>query len=283
MKKIVYISFLTIVCSTLFLGCKESFLDQDRPLVDTEPIVFTNAAKTEAAVLGLYSYFKAGNFMGGRNFIAFDVRGEDIENIDRNGVTLYNTYIMQVNSSHEENSTAWAAAFSAINKANVFIESIEEYETAKVIGTEKANQYVAEAKFIRGLTYYYLANMYSEPYKLNKNAKALPLRLIAIKESGHSDLASSTISKVYESILNDISDAQIAALPATATIKTRATKAAAYMLRMRVHMAMENWSAAITAGEAVSGYTLVDNVAAQFIPPFSTAESIYSHPMSSND
>ena len=283
MKRILYISFFTVICSTLFLSCSESFLDQERQLVSTEPLVFTNAAKCEAAVLGLYSGFKGGNFMGGRNYIAFDARGEDIENIDRNGVTLYNTYIMQVNSSHEENSTAWAAAYSTINRANVFIESIAEYKTADVIGVEKANQYVAEAKFLRGLTYYYLANMYSEPYKLNKNAKAFPLRLTAIKESGHSDCASSTISKVYEAILNDVSDAQIAALPATATIKTRATKAAAYMLRMRVYMAMENWSAAIAAGEAVSGYTLVDNVAAQFVSPFYTAESIFSCPMSTND
>jgi hypothetical protein len=109
------------------------------------------------------------------------------------------------------------------------------------------------------------------------------LRLTGIKASGHSDCASSTISKIYEQILSDVADSEIAALPADAKIKTRATQAAALMLKMRVYMAMENWQAAITAGNAVSGYTLVADVAAQFKSPYYTDENIFSLPMSSND
>ena len=285
MKKIVYILLTAFIFTNLLSSCKESFLDQEKPLVSTEAIVFTDAAKTEAALLGLYATLKGSdcNYLGGRTYVVFDNRGWDIDNIDPNGVTLAQTFAMAVNQTQQENKDTWYYGYQAINRANVFIQSVEDYKTADVIGADKAKQYVAEAKFVRALSYYYMLQLYSEPYKVNKSAKALPLRLTAIKGSGQSDCASSTISKVYEQILTDINDSEIAALSGDVKQKTRATKAAAYMLRMRVYMAMENWSAAITAGNAVTGYTLVSDVAAQFKSPFYTDENIFSLPMSTND
>jgi len=285
MKKIVFISLFTFLFSGLFMSCKESFLDQERPLVSTEGIIYTNADKTQMALLGLYSTLKGAdcNFMGGRTYAVFDNRGYDIDNIDPNGVTLAFTFAQAVNSLQQENTDTWYYAYLAINRANAFMESMEEYKTAEVIGDALAKQYVAEAKFVRAISYFYLANLYSEPYKVNKSAKAVPLRLTAIKSSGFSDCANSTISKVYEQILSDVSDNVIAALPSDAKVKMRATKAAALMLRMRVNIAMENWATAISAGNAISGYTLVSDVMAQFKSPYYTDENIFSLPMSTND
>jgi len=285
MKKIVFISLVAFIFSALFWSCKESFLDQDKPLVSTESMIYTDADKTEMALLGLYGSLKGtnGDFMGGKTYIVFDALGDDLIDIDPNGVTLYNTYIMQVLPSTTENITAWYYGYLAINRANVFIESIEAYNTAEVIGDALARQYVAEAKFIRALSYYYLVNLYAAPYTLNRNAKAIPLRLTGIKENGHSNQACATNAKIYETILSDLSDSEIAALPDDATIKTRATKAAANMLKMRVFMIMENWSSAIAAGNAVSGYSLVSDVEAQFNTPYYTNETIFSLAQSSND
>lgn len=282
MKKFVFIS---IIISAVLCSCDETFLDQDKPLVSTEAVIYTDAGKTEMALLGLYTSLKGSNcdFMGGKTYIAFDALGEDLMDLDPNGVTLFNTYIIQVLPSTTENGLAWYYAYLAINRANVFIESMEEYNTADVIGSDLAKQYVAEAKFIRALSYYYLVQLYSQPYKLNKSAKAIPLRLTAIKENGQSNLPCSTNAKIYETILNDLSDSEIAALPGNAAIKTRATKAAALMLKMRVYMNMENWQAAISAGEAISGYELVDDVAAQFATPYYTNESIFSIAQSLSD
>ena len=290
MKNLVFISILSIVLSVFLWSCDEAFLDQDKPLVSTEALIYTNAGKTEMALLGLYYSLKGTSstdyhcsFMGGRTYIAFDARGEDIINKDPNLITVYNTYRMQVDLRSDENNDAWYCGYLAINRANVFIESIEEYKTAEVIGDNLAKQYVAEAKFLRAMSYYYLLQLYSEPYKVNKAAKAIPLRLTAIKGSGSSDCPSSTNAKIYEAILKDLSDNEIAALPNDAKIKTRATKAAAYMLKMRVYMAMENWTEAIKAGEAVTGYSLVSDVTAQFKTPYTTNESIFTLPQSNND
>ena len=283
MKKLV---FITILLSVLLYGCDNSFLEQDKPLVSTESIIYTNADKTEMALLGLYSSLKGSpnaDYLGGKSYIIFDALGDDLIDLDPNGVTLYNTYIMQILPGTSENGLVWYYAYLAINRANVFMEAMETYNTAEIIGADLANQYIAEAKFARALSYYYLVQLYAQPYKLNKAAKAIPLRLTAIKEGGHSDLACSTNAKVLEAILSDLDDSVLAALPNDASIKTRATKAAANMLKMRVLMLMENWQAAIRAGEAVLGYELVENVAAQFSTPFYTEESIFSFPQSSND
>jgi len=115
MKKIVYIAFIAFIFSNVFWSCGEEFLEQERPLVSTEDVVFKSATKTEAALLGLYSTLKGTNcnYLGGRTYIAFDNRGEDIRNIDPNGVTLANTYAMAVLSSNEENSDAWYYGYLA--------------------------------------------------------------------------------------------------------------------------------------------------------------------------
>jgi len=280
MKKIIFIS---ITISVLLSGCKESFIDLDRPLVSTESVIFTNPAKTEMTVLGLYATLKAADYMGGRTYIAFDAMGDDIMNIDPNGVTLYNTYIMQVFTTTQENAPAWNTPYLAINRANVFLESLEEYNTAEIIGDALAKQYIAEAKFVRAFAYYYLVQLYAPPYKLNKGAKAIPLRLTAIKGSGHSDQPCTTNTKILETILNDLSDSEIAALPATTSVKNRATKGAALMLKMRTLMLMENWQGAIAAGEAVSGYELIDDVFAPFVAPYTTNESIFTFLHTAND
>jgi hypothetical protein len=109
------------------------------------------------------------------------------------------------------------------------------------------------------------------------------LRITGIKEAGHSDQPCTTIEKIYAQIINDLSDSEIAALSAVTTVKFRATKAAAYMLKMRVLMAMESWPAAIQAGEAVSGYQLVSNVVSMWRTPYTTNETIFSFGMSGND
>jgi hypothetical protein len=286
MKKIYYISIIFTIL--VFNACKESFLDQEVPLVSNEELIYTDGTQTEMALLGLYTSLKGTNsdFMGGKTYIVFDNRGDDIKNIDPNLVTLYDTYRMNVGLSYSENANAWYYAYLAINRANVFIESVAQYNTESVTGKELADQFVSEAKFIRALCYYYLINLYSEPYIVNNSAKAFPLRLTAIKESGHSDCPSSTVGAIYNAILDDLSNENINALPSavnTYDAVTRASKGAANMLKMRVLMAMGRWGDAITAGAAITGYSLTDDVRAQFATPYFTPETIFAIPHSTNN
>ena len=294
MKK-TYVISIILLATLMFSGCKESFLDQEVPLVASEELIYNDSTQTVMALQGIYSSFKGsytvdkgteGDFMGGKAYVVFDNRGDDIKNIDPNLVTLHDTYRMQVGVSYQENEATWYQAYLVINRANVFIQSIEDFNTADVIGSAEAKQFVAEAKFIRSLTYFYLLHLYATPYVVDKEARAFPLRLTAIKSGGNSNCPSSKVKDVYAAILDDLQDANIQALPSASNsfdAVTRATQAAAYMLRMRVYMAMAQWQDALNDGLKVTGYTLASDVTAQFATPYYTRETIFALPQSTND
>lgn len=282
MKKYTIYSFLLLA---LFVsGCSSSFLDQDPPLDISEGDIFSSKKRIESTLLGLYGTLKNtsnASFMGGKTYLVFDHRGDDIINTSENLSTLYDSYMMNINSTSTENTTTWTNAYWTINNANVFLEGIDG---AKEVVGDDYEQFKAEAKFVRALCYYYLNNLYSQPYSLDPDAKSVPLRLTAQKGTDDNNKPRSTVKAVYEQILEDLKEYN--SLPdgeLSETGVSRATKGAANMLRMRVYMAMENWSEAITAGELVTGYSLVDNVASLFKTPYYTTETIFSLPMATNN
>ena len=112
--------------------------------------------------------------MGGKTYLVFDNRGEDIVNSDPNLITLANTYKFNVGKTDAENTVTWSMSYAAINRVNIFLD---ELEGAKATAGEKYEQYKAEAKFVRAFAYYYLNNLYATPYVINPDAKSVPLRL----------------------------------------------------------------------------------------------------------
>lgn len=283
MKK--YIVFSIILTGLSLSSCSGSFLEQDPPLYIQPEDIYSSPERIDATVLGLYGAIKntpTESFMGGKTYLVFDNRGEDLVNVEQNLVTLSNTYNMKVEAIDSENNTTWNNAYAAINKVNTFLEGLEG---AKDVAGDMYEQYKAEAKFVRAFAYYYLINLYSLPYCVDPNAKAVPLRLTAEKNTQNNAMARSTIEEVYLQILKDLEG--VSALPTkeklSASTVTRATQGAANMLKMRVYMGMQNWGEAIKAGEAVTGYVLSPTMSAMFKAPYYTDETIFSLPMATTN
>lgn len=57
--------------------------------------------------------------MGGKTYLVFDNRGEDIVNSDPNLITLANTYKFNVGKTDAENTVTWSMAYAAINRVNI--------------------------------------------------------------------------------------------------------------------------------------------------------------------
>ncbi|MBR4809453.1 MAG: RagB/SusD family nutrient uptake outer membrane protein [Bacteroidales bacterium] len=277
---------LAILTAAVTLGsCSEEFIEKDKPFSMTEKVIFTNADYIQSALLGCYDVFKSTNptFMGGLAYIVFDCRGEDIVNTS-NPVTMQDTYEMRVLGTSTENGRIWNYAYGTINTCNIFIENLENYKSAEVIGAELCAQYTAEAKFIRAYCYYVLANLYSQPYCISPEALAVPLRLTALTSSGNNDCPAATIKAVYEQILADCIPEALPNAPMTRDGVTRASAGAAHMLRMRIYMAMKDWDKAIAEGKAVTGYSLdpdVKNLYGQ--DTYKSPEMIFALPMSTQD
>lgn len=289
MKKILY--GFAIFSGLLFFGSCSDFLEE-KPLYDvTDADIYSSPKRIEATLLGLYGTIKnvstndrSLSLLGGKGYLVFDNRGDDLLNQSNNLVTLFDTYNMRILPVSTENEDFWALSYLAINRVNTFLQSIEGAKD--VLGIEKYNQFKSEALFVRAICYYYLNNLYATPYILNADAKSVPLRLQAESTNANNSLALSTVKQVYEQVLADLSDANIAALPAAVNTydgATRATKAAAHMLRMRVYMSTADWAKAVEEGNAVQGYTLVPDVTSLYKAPFFSTETIFSLPMAATN
>jgi hypothetical protein len=166
---------------------------------------------------------------------------------------------------------------------------------ATVVPAATANNYIAESRLIRALSYYSLLQLYARPYADGNGSKpGLPLRLTGIKGSGFSDLARSTVAQVYTQILADLDFAEtnLPLTNASAELNTtRANRNTAIALKTRVYLTMGNYSAVITEGNKIASQSvapfkaltgvadsLQPNIATVFTT-YNTTESIFSLPM----
>ncbi|MEY4260708.1 MAG: hypothetical protein RL656_1681 [Bacteroidota bacterium] len=283
--------FLTSLFNT---SCNEELLDPVPLTTFSEASVFNTPDRILQQVRGIYSAVKNGSFYGGRFLIYHDIRGEEFLNETTNGVTGFSTWTHTIVSSTGEVNTLWNAAYYSINSANLFIDGLEKNKT--VLNNETlANNYLAEARFLRALCYHSLLSIYARPFADGNGSKpGLPLRLLPEKGAANNDLARSTVAEVYTQILSDLNFAE-QNLPANYTTPylntTRAHKNTAIALKTRVFLEMGRYQDVITEATKIISTTepfrassgvanaLQADVTNTFRTPYTTTESIFSMPM----
>ncbi|RNL54138.1 RagB/SusD family nutrient uptake outer membrane protein [Pedobacter jejuensis] len=291
-RKIIYTLVLAAVMAT---SCrKESSLNpKSVNAVDFESS-FSTPDRIKAQVLGIYSGLKANDFYGGRYIVYNEVRADNYINLTTNAVTAYQVWNFTTSNNAQEVTGFWNAAYSVINRCNLFIDGMAAGGAATV-GTALAANYVGEAKMVRAIAYYSLLQLYARPYWDGNGSKpGLPLRLKGNSGAGDYDLARSTVGQIYTQILADLNDAE-AALPLSYTAAydntVRGHRNTAIAFKTRVYLSMQRYTDVITeANKIVSSsapYTattgvanaLQANVANVYKTPYTTTESILSSPM----
>lgn len=283
-----------MLLTAILTSCKKE-KDLLNPVPRTS-IIDATAFNTPDRVLGLvngmYSSVKDPQFFGGKYVMYGDFRGEEFINRTANIFTGYDTWGHTLNSSSNEVVNLWAAAYTAINSVNVFLQGLND-NISKVDAT-LAKQYTAEAKFVRALSYFCLVTLYARPYvESNGASKGLPLRLQAETNTSNNDLATSSVADVYAQILKDLNDAE-ADLPLTYTSEvlntTRAHRNAAIALKTRVYLNMGKYDKVIEEAtkvvSATAPFKANSGVAHQLqsditvvFTAYTTTESIFSMPM----
>ena len=287
---IIWLGFIVLISS-----CKKDELLN--PISDTQisdATSFSTASRIKGQVLGLYSSLKNGQMYAGRVLIYGDIKGEDFLNEGSNLVTGFDVWNLNpTNSSANSVQDLWYRAYYTINSANVFLDGMDA-GGSQVVGQPLAENFMAEAKFVRALCYLQLMQFYAKPFAAGAANLGVPLRLTGLKEAGHSDLVRSSVDEVYKQILKDLNEAE-SGLPATyssASDKvTRAHKNTAIALKSRVYLAMQRYPDVITEAnkivsmnapfQAATGENnkLNTNISAVF-SSYTTSESILSMPMS---
>ena len=211
----------------------------------------------DAAQSGAYSpgggTEKRGYPFGAANIEQGDVRGEDVINL---------AAFFQITYQHSYNATSancvalWDNLYGLINKANVSIDGFRGAGAAGILTAPVALQYEAECRFLRALAHHEAVIMYARPYLDGAgNKDGVPYRDFAISSVEAIETIRKTprpkVSEDYTKILADLDFAEtnLPATMSTAILKTtRATKAAAIALKMRVKMHMGDWAGVIAEG-----------------------------------
>lgn len=288
-------NFLILVAILGMVSCRKDKLSPIPQETISDLVAFQTPERAGQAVNGMYAAVKAGQFYGGRYLVYNEIRGEDFNNRTQNGVTGFQTYNYTVTPNLNEVNNLWNTAYAAVNRINVVIDGVQKSTLSDAI----KSQYIAEARFLRGLTYFSLVTLYARPYwDGNGDKPGLIIYTEPQTTSGNNNKARSTVAQTYTQVIDDLNFAE-QNLPATyssASLNlTRAHKNAAIALKTRVYLSMRRYQDVITEANKIVSATapfkstsgvqhqLAANVADVFRANGATPENIFSFPFTTVD
>lgn len=151
-------------------------------------------------------------------------------------------------------NTTWTAMYKYINVANNILASAEKVPQSKDEEIAGVNYVKGQAHFLRAFYYFWLTNVYGQPYDPNTAATALAVPLKTSKEVEDIKFKRNTVEECYKQIVEDLQAAE-KELHAAGSIKRksiyRADSISAQMLLGRVYLYMQDWDKAITYAQKV--------------------------------
>jgi hypothetical protein len=232
MKNSFKIMALAAVMAIVPSACQKDFLTEV-PADFVSPVNFyQNATDASAAVTAVYGSFinlnsplSSNQYMQRNLWMLLEYPTEVATSrlSAANERSLIGNYNAQFNSQHTYLQGVWEAAYAGINRANSAIERIPKVNMDPV----RRDQFVAEAKYLRALHYYYLAGLFG----------GVPLKLTETSAIDQANVARATAAETWAQIEKDLTDA--AGLLPTAwggTDYGRVTKGAALTLLGKVYL-----------------------------------------------
>ena len=145
--------------------------------------------------------------------------------------------------------TTYYNAYTAISTSNLLIENVPQATEGSE--ADKA-ELIAQAKVLRALNYYVLANYYADPYEEANAASKLsvPMILSANINAPHKQVS---IKELYDFMIRDIDEAIPGLRPKSATV-LHPNLGAAYALKARLLLTMGQYANALTAANEALKY-----------------------------
>lgn len=242
--------FKYILCATTafyFIGCSEL---EENPIGTLSPEAFFNTERdSETAMFGAYAALTVNNVYG-RNYQMMVSLPSDMTDIGNPGTSPARVEMNNFTYSPTNGviNSYWQAIYVVIMGANNVIDG-----TPKIDATEEVkNQYIAEARVLRGYCYYQLVRLFGE----------VPLITTFISDPASvSDISRSSVDDVYNSIIDDFKFG-IEHLPSSygSGYRSRPTSLTAYAMLASVHLTRKNYTEAYANAKMV-----IDNAAANNI------------------
>lgn len=285
--KTIYYLFTLVLMGALFTGCRK-LLNEEPFNAISDVDAFSTPERIDKAAVGMYDALQNADYFSGRVLIYSDMRGLDVSanSYFGNGIWQFST----LRSDDGVVASAYRAAYRTIYETNLFVKNLTP--KMDVVPADKANQYIGEAEYIRSLVYFYLVNLWGQPYDFTADASHLgvPLILEASSDpfSKDNNKPRASVKDVYAQIETDLLDAE-AKLPLTNTDAftrvARATKGAARALLMRLYLYKKDYPKALQYANAIIGSNIYALRPSPEVPfrDYLTTESIFSVAFSGGD
>lgn len=236
-----YIKYLAVVAlSTTMAACTEDFLTLTPKDLLTEANFFLSESDAQAALNGVYSVLqREETFSNVRDAadIEWSISG-DLYEMD-GAVARIELHSLSLPPTNTHIRNAYDGAYQGIGRANIVIgrvgqmNNLDENTKALIIG---------QAKFLRGLFYYRLANYFG----------GVPLITEELNAASNLAIPRASVEEIWQQIETDLKDAA-AVLPVTWTGNNigRATKASALGYLVKASLWQQKWSEAVTHSESI--------------------------------
>lgn len=184
--KIIFISLIVSSCS---------FLDEKPSTGVVATNVYATEAGLESAIYGIYGQFNSAASLNGKQ-IEFLQSASLCSHWGKKRSTdqWLSCLKMTLYRNSSDNSSYYEWLYKIVSCCNALIEGVENSPVEPSYKT----QILAEAKFIRGVTYFYLVRMYGD----------VPLQLSPVRNFDESCIERTKYTDVYIQILEDLSFAE---------------------------------------------------------------------------
>ncbi|HEU4553571.1 MAG TPA: RagB/SusD family nutrient uptake outer membrane protein [Chitinophaga sp.] len=240
------------------------------------PDQIKTADDVKAVLFGAYNSMQHYNAFGERYILMPDLLGSAGQvNFVGTFVDYRDVYNKAMVASSGIASGVWGRAYIIISGANTVISK------ASLLGDDERDAIVAEAKFIRGVAYYELVNIFGQPYS-DGNADqndAVPLVLdpVEVYDASKDIKPRAKVAEVYTQILADLTEAA-EKMPAS-NPNGRANKYSALAFLSRVYLAQHKYTEAATAANDVianGGFALTSSFDKAFNNTANSSEDIFA-------
>lgn len=234
------------------------------PKVSIDELAALNTSKdVQVTLVGAYDGISDVNVLGGGSQYIKELIVDDRDVVfGGTFTTLDEIWRKTIAPTNGDITNLWMDSYNAINRVNNVLSALEKVDQAERASVE------GQARFIRGILYFDLVNLYGKFWGDGNNATNLAVPLVLTPTRGITSVDSkerASVAQIYAQVLDDLTKAE-QLLPESLTNTGFATKNAASAILSRVYLAQGNYALARDAANRV-----IASGVQQLAPSFSEA------------
>lgn len=217
------ITIISLLAGLTMASC--DFLDKE-PTKLTPENYFNNPEEASSFLTGVYSVLSQPTFYGGDYM--YLVAGDDLSHYGGSGRGPASTGLICNNATTSDNAVTafWYVLYAGINRANMFLESIDH-----VNGFSEGvkEQYIAEARFLRAFYYFNLVECWGD----------VPFKTTSTQSVTNLNIPRTDKQVIYDFIVSEMADAAETGLKSAAELANkpgRISQSAAWGVLARVYL-----------------------------------------------